>query len=186
MAVCSVPAVPKAAPCFLSVGKVESVKISRAGLRHALHAHENPLLIHHMKHHLDAFSFGAQKFGNAIPVVAKVQHRRGRTFHAHLVLDPRTVDVIEFARRAVCGHPDLRQDKTGESFGSFGITLDPRQQNVNDVLSQVLFPSGNEDFSARNGIGAIRIFQTALVLTAPTSEPAWASVRSMTPAYRPS
>ena len=132
------------------------------------------------------FRSGPQKFGNAIPVVTKVQDRRGGTFHAHLVLDPRTVNVIEFARRAVRGHPDLRQNKAGKTFGSFGITLNPGQQNVNDVLSQVLFPSGNEYFPSRNGIGAIRIFQTLWFCTAPTSEPAWASVRSMTPAYRPS
>ena len=138
-------------------GKVEGMKISRAGLRHALHAHENPLLIHHMKHDLDAFSLRSQQFGNAMAVVAKVQHRRGGTFHAHLVFDSRTVDIIGFARGTVRGYSDLGQNKTGEAFRSSRITLDPGEKNVNDVFGQVLLSAGDEDFRSRNRIGSIRI-----------------------------
>ena len=59
------------------------------------------------------------------------------------------------------------------------------QHEVDDVVGQVVLAEGDEDLRAGDAVACRRPAGTALVRSAPTSEPASGSVRFIVPVHSP-
>ena len=60
------------------------------------------------------------------------------------------------------------------------------QHQVDDVVGQVVLAVGDEDLLAGDAPGAVLGVLDRLVASAPTSDPAWGSVRFIVPVHSPS
>ena len=134
----------RALDSFLRV--CDRVLESGRGVPQALHPHFHAGLVHHLEHDPHAFALLAQKFADAVSVLAEVQGAGRRSLDAHLVLDVPRLDVVELAQRAVILEAVLGNDEDGDAGGAGRIAFNPGQDRVNDVRGQVVVSAGDEAF----------------------------------------
>ena len=78
--------------------------------------------------------------------------------NAHFFLDAGADDIIGLTQAAVVIHPDLGDQKKGDTLGAGRRVFNTGQHRVNDVFRQIMFPGGNKDFVAAYRVGAIVVF----------------------------
>ena len=76
---------------------------------------------------------------------------------AHLVLQGAAGHAVAGAEGPVGVHQHLRHDEERDPLGAGGRALDPREDEVHDVLGEVVLPGGDEDLGAGDAVGAVAV-----------------------------
>ncbi|GJE73234.1 hypothetical protein CHKEEEPN_4798 [Methylorubrum podarium] len=76
---------------------------------------------------------------------------------AHLVLERAAGHRVACAHRAVLVHEELRHHEERDALGARRRTLDPGDDEVDDVLRQVVIARRDEDLGAGEAVGAVAV-----------------------------
>ena len=76
---------------------------------------------------------------------------------AVLFLNARTDDIIAVAQAAIIIDKIFWNQKQGDALGAGRVAFDARQNRVDNILSQIMFPIGYKDFTACQRVGPIVI-----------------------------
>ena len=117
--------------------------IGTLGNRHALHAHAETGRVHHDEHVRKPFVLFTHDITHGI---VEHHHGRGARMDAQLVLDRCAGCGIALPQRPIRLDEELRHDKQRDSLHARGRIGRAGQHEVDDVLGQVMFAVGNEDF----------------------------------------
>ncbi len=136
---------------------LHGVLVGALGHRDALHAHGVARGVHHDEHVLQAAVLLADQIPDGAAVVAILQHGRGRSLDAHLVLDAHAVHIVARAQAAVLVHHELGHHEQADALDALGSARHARQHQVHDVLGHVVLAVGDEDLGAEDLVRAVRL-----------------------------
>ncbi len=91
----------------------------------------------------------------APPVVAVLQHGRGRGLDPHLVLDAHAVHIVARAQRSILVDQELGHHEQADALDALGRPGHAGQHQMDDVLGHVVLAIGDEDLGAEDLVAAI-------------------------------
>src|ERR1019366_9152443 len=114
-----------------------------------------PRLVHHHEHALHAPVFLAdQPVGGAVVV----HHAGGIAVNAHLVFDRTAGHAVARTQRSVGIDQDLRHHEQRYALDAGRRALDPRQHQMDDVVSEIVLAGGDEDLGPGDLVAAVGLF----------------------------
>ena len=140
--------------------------------RQTLDRHRQAGVVHHGEHQRHALVQVADQFADGAAIVA-VGHDAGRAgVDADLSLQRDAAQIVASAGRTVGFGQKLRHDEQRDALAARRRIRRPGQHEMNDVLGQVVLAIGDEDLLPADSPG-VAVRDTARVVRAPTSQPAW-------------
>ena len=166
------------------MGVAERLLVGALGDADALDAHTEACVVHHREHAAHALMLLAEEVTDRAAVVAVLHDTRRTAMNAELVLDAHAGEVVALAERAVVVDEKLRDDEEADALRAGRRTRGPGEHQVHDVVGDIMLTPGDEDLLTEDAPGAV-VGRLGLGGEAPTSEPAWGSVRFIVPVHSP-
>ncbi len=137
------------------LGEGQRLLIGAVGNADAFEADAEAGLVHHREHALHAAIFLADQVADRAALVAHGHGAGGGGVHAELVLDAGGMDIVACAERAVGIDQKFRNEEERNALGARGRIGQAGQHEMHDVIGHVVVAISDEDFCARDAIGAV-------------------------------
>ena len=136
-------------------GVLHGLLVRALGHSHTLQADGVTGGVHHDEHVFQPTVFLADQIADSATVIAKLQHGGRAGLDAQFVLDADAIHIITRAQAAIGIEQKFRNHKQADALHPLGRTINPRQHQVDDVLSHIVLAVGDEDFGAADFVAAI-------------------------------